>query len=148
MSKNADSKWLGLSLLWYVPPLGHMQNAKFCNIRSGNFSPDNLVLGSPLIYNWLAICETILKGPYNQNPNLTPALDMTVDCFWFYGHLKIISLKSGQSLIGGGRKPEYPEKNHLTFRCRTWRLIWDLSQAQNYSDSRLRDLIIKSQHSY
>ena len=29
---------------------------------------------------------------------------------------------SSRSLIRGGRKPKCPEKNHLTYRCRTWHL--------------------------
>ena len=38
--------------------------------------------------------------------------------FWFgfYGPFKNISLISSRSFIEGGRKPEYPEKNHLTIR--------------------------------
>ena len=40
----------------------------------------------------------------------------------FYGSFKNISLISSGSLIKDGRKPEYSEKNHLTYRCRTWHL--------------------------
>ena len=38
--------------------------------------------------------------------------------FWFgfYGPFKNISLISSRSFIEGGRKPENPEKNHLTIR--------------------------------
>ena len=38
--------------------------------------------------------------------------------FWFvfYGPFKNISLISSRSFIEGGRKPEYPEKNHLIIR--------------------------------
>ena len=36
--------------------------------------------------------------------------------FGFYGPFKNISLISSRSFIEGGRKPEYPEKNHLTIR--------------------------------
>ena len=38
--------------------------------------------------------------------------------FWFgfYGLFKNISLISSRSFIEGGRKPENPEKNHLTIR--------------------------------
>ena len=36
--------------------------------------------------------------------------------FGFYGPFKNISLISSRSFIKGGRKPEYPEKNHLTIR--------------------------------
>ena len=38
--------------------------------------------------------------------------------FWFgfYGPFKNISLISSQSFIEGGRKPENPEKKHLTIR--------------------------------
>ena len=45
----------------------------------------------------------------------------TVDFFFFfgfgfYGPFKNISLISSRSFIKGGRKPENPEKNHLTIR--------------------------------
>ena len=36
--------------------------------------------------------------------------------FGFYGPFKNISLISSRSFIEGGRKPENPEKNHLTIR--------------------------------
>ena len=36
--------------------------------------------------------------------------------FWLYGPFKNISLKSSQSFIKGGQKPENPGKNHLTIR--------------------------------
>ena len=36
--------------------------------------------------------------------------------FGFYGPFKNISLISSRSFIKGGRKPENPEKNHLTIR--------------------------------
>ena len=36
--------------------------------------------------------------------------------FGFYGPFKNISLISSRSFIEGGRKPKYPEKNHLTIR--------------------------------
>ena len=36
--------------------------------------------------------------------------------FGFYGPFKNISLISSRSFIEGGRKPEYPDKNHLTIR--------------------------------
>ena len=36
--------------------------------------------------------------------------------FGFYGPFKNISLISSKSFIEGGRKPENPEKNHLTIR--------------------------------
>ena len=41
-----------------------------------------------------------------------------VEIFWFgfYGPFKNISLISSRSFIEGGRKPENPEKNHLTIR--------------------------------
>ena len=56
--------------------------------------------------------------------------------FGFYGSFKIISLISSRSLIKGGRKPEYPEKNHLTYRCRTWHLTCDPSRARTHSGER------------
>ena len=46
-------------------------------------------------------------------------------CVWggggrVYDPFKSVSLVWSRSLIRGGRKPEYPEKNHLTYLCRTW----------------------------
>ena len=58
--------------------------------------------------------------------------------FWFgfYGPFKNISLISSLSLIRGGRKPEYPAKNHLTYRCRTWHLTCDPIEARTHSGER------------
>ena len=56
--------------------------------------------------------------------------------FGFYGPFKNISLISSRSLIRGGGKPEYPEKNHLTYRCRTWHLTCDPSAARTHSGER------------
>ena len=61
--------------------------------------------------------------------------------YWFYGRFKIISFISSRSLIRSAQKTGYPEKNHLTFRCRTWRLACDPSQARTTA-------VIKSQRSH
>ena len=58
---------------------------------------------------------------------------------------KIISLITRRSLNRDERQPEYSEKNHLTFRYRTRRLICDPSEALTPA---VRDLMIKSQRSY
>ena len=42
-------------------------------------------------------------------------------------------------------KPEVPEKNHLTFRCRTWRLTCCRARLV---PTAVGDLMIKSQRSY
>ena len=42
----------------------------------------------------------------------------------FYGPFKNIALISSRSYIRGGPTPEYPEKKHLTYRCRTWHLAY------------------------
>ena len=57
--------------------------------------------------------------------------------FGFYGPFKNISLISSRLLIRGGGKPEYPEKNHLTYRCRTWHLTCDPSEARTHSGERI-----------
>ena len=58
---------------------------------------------------------------------------------------KIISLIMSRSLIRDERKPEYLEKKHQTFRCRTWHFTCDSSEARTTA---VRDLMIKSQRSY
>ena len=65
---------------------------------------------------------------HENNISVIPALDKVLFSskkyffffffFWFgfYGPFKNISLISSRSFIEGGRKPENPEKNHLTIR--------------------------------
>ena len=48
--------------------------------------------------------------------NISYYVDFFFFLFGFYGPFKNISLISSRSFIEGGRKPENPEKNHLTIR--------------------------------
>ena len=71
-----------------------------------------------------------LKLQYKKNfTKLRVCIDIVETWFWifffffffffwfgFYGPFKNISLISSRSFIEGGRKPENPEKNHLTIR--------------------------------
>ena len=68
--------------------------------------------------------------------------------FWFgfYGPFKNISLISSRSFIEGGRKPEYPEKNHLTIRKQN--LAFPHMTRARLEPQRWETLWIKSQLSY
>ena len=57
-------------------------------------------------YVEVRISRSVSEGPFD--------FEITrVDC---------ISLISSRSSVRGGRKPECPEKNHLTYQCRIWHL--------------------------
>ena len=51
---------------------------------------------------------------------------------------------SSQLLIRGGQQLEYPEKKHLTYRCRTWHVTCLLSKA---GTTAVRDPLFKNQGS-
>ena len=63
------------------------------------------------------LARTVLSGPTNTGLLMMIFL-IFYFFFWFgfYGPFKNISLISSRSFIKGGRKPENPEKNHLTIR--------------------------------
>ena len=68
--------------------------------------------------------------------------------FWFgfYGPFKNISLISSRSFIKGGRKPENPEKNHLTIRKQN--LAFPHMTRARLEPQRWETQWIKSQLSY
>ena len=57
-----------------------------------------------------------LKLLWRWGTSLFPLLWFFFFWFGFYGPFKNISLISSRLFIEGGRKPENPEKNHLTIR--------------------------------
>ena len=59
--------------------------------------------------------------------------------FGFYGPFKNISLISSRSFIEGGRKPENPEKNHLTIRKQLGFPTYDPSEARTTAVRNLMD---------
>ena len=76
------------------------------------------------------------------------AVKHTTDCtmdliffslFGFYNPFKNISLKWSKSFIKGGRKPENPEKNHLTIRKQNLAFPRDPSEARTTAVRNLMD---------
>ena len=65
--------------------------------------------------------------------------------FGFYGPFKNISLISSRSFIKGGRKPENPEKNHLTIRKQN--LAFQLHQCI-FSHIQNSDPVKKKSHKF
>ena len=59
--------------------------------------------------------------------------------FGFCGPFKNISLISSRSFIKGGRKPENPEKNHLTIRKQNLAFPRDPSEARTTAVGNLMD---------
>ena len=94
-------------------------------------------------------CQQLAMTLQEEWDNITQDLIQHFFSFFFwggggYGPFKNISLISSRSLIRGGGKPEYPEKNHLTYRCRTWHLTYDPSEARTHSGE--SDTAFNSKH--
>lgn len=67
--------------------------------------------------------------------------------FGFNVPFKNISLTLRQSFTEGGWKLEFPEKNHLTFHNQNLS-VSIVNQAFRFKPTAVRNLMIKSQHSY